>query len=113
MTTEWMEWMSHRRWKETKQQPGTAGPSNMLGCCFVSFHFLWPIVWPHPVVLKGTRGVKFMETFLFLLKWIILQYSYMPKKFTYPGGQISMNFHLPWGVWAPVEDINSQFNHVL
>ena len=36
--------MAHRKWKETKQQPGTAGPDNMLGCCLVSFHFLWAIL---------------------------------------------------------------------
>ena len=35
--------------KRTKQQPGTAGPGNMLRCCLVSFHFLWAILWPHPV----------------------------------------------------------------
>ena len=33
--------LPHRKWKETKQQPGTAGPGNMLDCCLVSFHFLW------------------------------------------------------------------------
>ena len=33
--------------RTTKQQPGTAGPGNMLGCCFVSFHFQWAILWPH------------------------------------------------------------------
>ena len=36
--------MVHRIWTETKQQPGTARPGNMLGCCFVSFHFLWTIL---------------------------------------------------------------------
>ena len=41
--------MAHRKWKETKQQPGTAGPGNMLGCGLVSFHFLWAILWPHHV----------------------------------------------------------------
>ena len=30
---EWIEWMSHMKRKETKQQPGTAGPSNILGFC--------------------------------------------------------------------------------
>ena len=30
--------------KDTKQQPGTAGPGNMLGCCLISFHFLWTIL---------------------------------------------------------------------
>ena len=41
-----MGWMAHRKWKEIKQQPGTAGPGNMLGCSLVSFHFLWAI---HPI----------------------------------------------------------------
>ena len=36
--------MARRIWKETKQQPGTAGPGNMLGSCLVSFHFLWAIL---------------------------------------------------------------------
>ena len=36
--------MAHRKWKETKVQPATAGPGNMLGCCLVSFHFLWAIL---------------------------------------------------------------------
>ena len=36
--------MAHRIWKETKQQPGRAGTGNMLGCCLVSFHFLWAIL---------------------------------------------------------------------
>ena len=39
-TTKWMEWMSHGKWRETKQHtsmlPGSAAP----GCCLVSFHFL-------------------------------------------------------------------------
>ena len=40
------EWMLHRKRKETKQQPGTAGQGNILGFCLVSFHFLWAI---HPI----------------------------------------------------------------
>ena len=36
--------MAHRIWKETKQQPGTAGPGHMLGCCLVYFHFMWAIL---------------------------------------------------------------------
>ena len=36
--------MAHRKWKETKQQPGTAGTGNMLGSCLVSIHFLWAIL---------------------------------------------------------------------
>ena len=41
-----MGWMAHRKWEEIKQQPGTAGPGNMLGCCLLPFHFLWAI---HPI----------------------------------------------------------------
>ena len=37
-------WMAHRKWKESKQQPGTVGPGNMLGCYLVSFHILWAIL---------------------------------------------------------------------
>ena len=36
--------IAHRIWKETKQEPGTAGPGNMLGSCLISFHFLWAIL---------------------------------------------------------------------
>ena len=36
--------MAHRIWKETKQEPGTAGPGNMLGCCLIYFHFLLAIL---------------------------------------------------------------------
>ena len=41
-----MGWMAHQKWKEAKQLPGTAGPGKMLGCCLISFHFLWAI---HPI----------------------------------------------------------------
>ena len=36
--------MANRIWKETKQEPGTAGPGNKLGYCLISFHFLWVIL---------------------------------------------------------------------
>ena len=36
--------MAHRILKETKQEPGKAGPGNMLGSCLVSFHFLSAIL---------------------------------------------------------------------
>ena len=41
--------IAHRKWKETKLQPGTAGPGNMLGCCTISFHFRWAILCPQAV----------------------------------------------------------------
>ena len=33
--------LPHRKWREIQQQPGTAGPGNMLGCCLIYFHFLF------------------------------------------------------------------------
>ena len=36
--------IAHRKWKETKLQPGIAGLGNRLGSCLVSFHFLWAIL---------------------------------------------------------------------
>ena len=49
--------MAHRKWKETKQEPGTAGPGNRLGCCLVSFHFLWAILCPEAVYLLIKVGL--------------------------------------------------------
>ena len=51
MSTEWMEWMSHRKWKETRQHPGS-----ILGCCFVSLCFLCDINSIHSVV----QGMTFI-----------------------------------------------------
>ena len=64
--------IAHRIWKETKQEPATAEPGNMLGGCLVSIHFLWAIpststvVVPrvvrciilYPVFTKLTRRLK-------------------------------------------------------
>ena len=44
-----MGWIAHRKWKEIKQQPSTAGPGNMLGCCLLSFYFLEAIHTIRPV----------------------------------------------------------------
>ena len=33
--------LPNRKVREIQHQPGTAGPGNMLGCCLISFHFLW------------------------------------------------------------------------
>ena len=41
--------MAHRKWRETKLHPGTAGPGSMLGCCLIYFHFLWAILCPQTV----------------------------------------------------------------
>ena len=52
-----MGWMAHRKWKETKQLPGTAGPGNMIGCCLIYFHFLWAIR-PVQIGLLITKASK-------------------------------------------------------
>ena len=41
--TEWMECMSHRKRRETKQQPSMLLGPAVPGCCLVSFHFLCDI----------------------------------------------------------------------
>ena len=42
--------------KETKQEPGTAEPGNRLGCCLISFHFLWAILYVSRLYeLPGSR----------------------------------------------------------
>ena len=41
-----MGWMTHRKWKESKQQPSILPGSAVSGCYLVSFHFLWAI---HPI----------------------------------------------------------------
>ena len=41
--------IAHRKWKENKLHPGTAGPGNMFGSCLVSSHFLWAILCPQAV----------------------------------------------------------------
>ena len=44
--------MAHRKWKETKQQPSMLPGLAVPDCCFVSFHFLWAILWTHTVYLS-------------------------------------------------------------
>ena len=42
-TTDWMECMSHRKRRETKQQPSMLPGPAVPGCCLVNFHFLCDI----------------------------------------------------------------------
>ena len=41
--------MAHRKWSETKQQPSMLPGPAVPGCCLVSFHFLWAILYPQAV----------------------------------------------------------------
>ena len=57
--------MANRKWKETKQEPGTAGPGNMLSCCLNSVPFLWTILRTSTVDLEiwvlslSNKGVSY------------------------------------------------------
>ena len=55
-----MDRIVDRIWKKTKQQPSTAGPGNILGCCLVSFHFLWFILSIHSVVSENSPVIESM-----------------------------------------------------
>ena len=46
----WMEWMSHRKRRETKQQPSMLPGPAVPGCCLVSFRFLCNIHSIHSVI---------------------------------------------------------------
>ena len=67
MYTEWMEWMSHRKRRETKQSmfPCPAVP----GCCLVSFCCLCNIHSIHPVQgyakVRGKGGVMSAQPLYF------------------------------------------------
>ena len=46
---EYTEWMSHRKQRETKQQPSMLPGPAVPGCCLVSSHFLCDIHYIHSV----------------------------------------------------------------
>ena len=73
--------MAHRKWKETKQEPGTAGPGIMLGYCLVSFHFLWAILSTSTVLrsvdLWARKCVKNVP--LFVAQFLALISKYYQK----------------------------------
>ena len=49
----WADGVDGPQEMENKLQPSTAGPSNMLGCCLISFHFLWAVLPIHPVLYEA------------------------------------------------------------
>ena len=53
--------MAHRKWRDIKLQPGTAGPGNMLGSCLVSFHILWANLCPQAVDLNEQSNVNWIN----------------------------------------------------
>ena len=50
-----MGWMSHRKWKYTKQEPSMLHGPAVPGCCLISFHFLWAIYPIRPVQYHKSR----------------------------------------------------------
>ena len=60
--------MAHRKRKDTKLQPVTAGPGNMIGSCLVSFHFLWAILCPQAVEVMVRQNLPERKVKLFALK---------------------------------------------
>ena len=63
--------MAHRKWKETKQQPRMMPGPAVPGCCLVSFHFLWAILWQHAVQWSGNTQCDYYET--------MTKYPHYPK----------------------------------
>ena len=74
--------MPYRKWKECKQQPGTAGPGNMLGCCLIYFHFLWAI---HPI--------RPVDNFFSFIVWGYFHLSLFSCQ-SVEGAQLSKTFHM-------------------
>ena len=74
-----MEWMPGRKQKETKQQPGTAGPYIILGCCLVSLRFLCDIhCTPSPLYFQSFKccigrqnNETFVRIFTIFRNWVL------------------------------------------
>ena len=74
--------MAHRIWKETKQHPGTASPDNMLGCCLVSFHFLYVILSTNTVVMGVIKWIPDVMA-RFLTATVLLQAAFRYTRTTF------------------------------
>ena len=73
--TEWIEWLSHREQIETKQQPDTAWPSSIPGCCLVYLRFLCNIHSIHPVVYLCLVSILFTITYGDYFKFGLMFYK--------------------------------------
>ena len=85
--------MAHRIWKENKQLPCTAGPGNMLGCCLISFHFLWVILSTSTVLWPSEKEERrffhlafFLPSFRFCSS--LLAFPSFPPPLPWPSQQI-------------------------
>ena len=103
--------MAHRKRKETKLQPSTAGPGNMLGCCLISFHFLRAIhpIRPVHIILFYFRSniqldlpVYFFDTYLQTSMTIYLKICTFWGKLTTGGIELfrcQIKWHENWRWW--------------
>ena len=57
LCTGWIEWMSHRKQRETKQQPSMLPGPAVPGCCLGSFRFLCNIHSSHSI--RSIRNLAF------------------------------------------------------
>ena len=72
-TTERPDKMSHRKWRETKQQPSRARSGHQIRCCLVSLHVLCNILSGRPVdyfEILGGPGSLILLPFPGQLGWV-------------------------------------------
>ena len=85
--------------EKTMQTAGTAGPGNMLACCLVYFHFLWAILWPHPVQLwKIRHGFLEMRIYLYFShipsRSCVQKYTFSEWGYLHPSHALWQSSHL-------------------
>ena len=86
--------LPHRKWKVNKQQPGTAGTGNTLGCCLVSLRFRFEIHSIHSVVQDNTHIMaeeeeKSVDEMMSEVRLLELQGKRMQKLVEQGGNSIS------------------------
>ena len=86
--------LPHRKWKQIKQQPGTAGPGNMLGCCLICFHFMWGKLSTRTVLRVVDLGVMNCGKTSYF--WLLCHVFLPPLS-----AQLSATLSLMWGLDFP------------
>ena len=77
-STVWPNGMSHKKWRETKQQLIWLPDLALLGCCLVSLHFLCDIPFGHAVVMVQVHFNFMLDSTNFCRYWsdILTKSSY-------------------------------------
>ena len=55
--------MSHRKWRETKQQPSRARSGHQMSGCLVALHFLCDIQAGDPVLYVLVKNISYFKIF--------------------------------------------------